>query len=110
MDNRDIKSVSDKDLEQVTGGSFYPPERFDSQEAVTFIKNKGDYVEISHFFGLGTIGAIVRDRDAVYNQGVVSGMSSGNSSAGWYDIYYVEPTNDHLFAKPCWVYRSSIEK
>lgn len=100
--------LSDDELTEISGGSWYPKQYSQTPGEVSFVADIGQIVEV----GTGWFGTTVRC--TVTDTRVSRFLSAGTRDPGFLqfytDEYYVVPLEDHWYFSARWVSGDRIEK
>ena len=109
-----LKELSDDELSQVTGGSYYSREYYKNENEVQFLFNIGDEVEVRNWFYIGTVRCKVVGRKKEYefieNTGAPGMPGGAYYNEGWVDYYDCQELESHWWFPNGWYDRSMIEK
>lgn len=108
--SRGRTELSDEELRDVAGGSFYGITDFKSPAEVTFVAEIGQVLEVSNGWGFNaTVRCRITDRK-IEERTVVDGIMVVSTHHYYYDRYYVVPLEEHWYFSADWVGRNAIEK
>ena len=113
--SKKLRELSEEELSAVTGGSFYSKEYYGTREAVQFVHQPGDIVEVSTIFGFGTtvqcrISEVKIVWDEIQNSGAPGMPGTAYYNSGYVDMYYCEELEYHWHFPNGWKSRNEIEK
>lgn len=109
-----IEELSDDELKQISGGTYYDPLFCENESDVTYIAEVGDLVEVYSGFLFGTVQCRVVDRRIVWYETHNTGAPGivAVNVRGYRDEYRVQETKNHwyFYLNDDWLPRDDIEK